>query len=124
MRCVLAHELAHIRLHFDEIEEGSYISSHDISEGFDDARFFQKEHEANIYSVVFMVPAELLAKCQPATLARTTLSEAGGSSDELWRLVAELARIFGTTRELMRMALELYGWVDFRPRRSTPEPEL
>lgn len=117
-RSYLAHELGHVRLHTDEVRGQVFISSNDLSQGFDDPRFFQKEFEADLYAAVFMVPLELLEKCKRAAEWREELHGAGGgSSPEVWKMVDELAGIFGTTRDLMRYALEAYGWVSFTPAR-------
>lgn len=118
-RSILAHELGHVRLHTDEVEEQVFISSSNLADGFDDPRFFQKENEADLYAAVFMVPVELLAKCRLATARREQFQNADEvASPELWDFVEEMARFFGTTRDLMRYSLELYGWIRFHPSRS------
>ncbi len=111
-RSVLAHELGHIRLHTDEMENGCFISA-GPGRGFDDPRFFQKEFEAELYAAIFLAPLELLEKSQAVLPGRHLLA----SSNEIWNFVAELARLFGTTTDLMRLALEVYGWVAFQPHR-------
>ena len=104
-RCVLAHELGHIRLHTDEMESGCYVSF-GLGQSFDDPRFFQKEFEADLYAAIFMVPFELLEKSQYIGQKREQLQELPSvTSAEVWNFVADTARCFGTTKDLMRLAL-------------------
>lgn len=117
-RCVLAHELGHIRLHTDEMESGCYISSN-LDQGFDDPRFFQKEFEAELYAAIFLVPLELLEKSQRIQLKRQKLQDSPNvASPQVWDLVSDTARLFGITKDLMRLALEVHGWISFEPQRK------
>lgn len=117
-RCVLAHELGHIRLHTDEMESGCYISS-GLGQSFEDPRFFQKEFEADLYAAVFMVPLELLEKSQYVRQRRERLQDMTCvTSSVVWDFVAYVARLFGTTKDLMRLSLETHGWVTFEPHRK------
>lgn len=125
-RSALAHELGHMQLHPDEMEELTYISSNDLSQGFDDSRFFNKEFEADFFAAVWLVPMTLLRKSNLGRSLRQRFENGEKlKSEQLWAFVDRLAERFGVTRKVMRHALEIYAWVDFRPRRQgSDEGEL
>ena len=118
LRCTaMAHELGHVRSHQDEMEEGEFISYQGDGR-FRDARAYQKEDEADLYSSVFLVPLELLEAAAPfRELVEARAQERWMGSGQLWLRVYRLAAIFGVTPTLMCRSLELYSWIVKEPRK-------
>lgn len=105
----LAHELGHIRLHSDEIEE-RYLGN---SEYQPDERFDQREAEADLYAAIFLVPGRLLVKQSQAQLLRKWhLDGSQPKSARIWKQVCDLARIFKVTPTLMKRCLLEVGWFE------------
>jgi Zn-dependent peptidase ImmA (M78 family) len=122
-RTTLAHELGHIRLHADEMENRDFRSYLGPNMGYDDSRAMQRENEAELYAAVFLVPWKILQGLDQAILLR----EAAQADDtkELKRLngqlVAineELAERFGVIPNLMSRSLEAYDLIDRSPTRN------
>ena len=118
LRCTaMAHELGHVRSHQDEMEEGEFISYQEDGR-FRDARSYQKEDEADLYSSVFLVPLELLEKAGPfREMVEARAKERPVGSGMLWAKVYKLAAAFGVTPTLMCRSLETYGWIVKEPRK-------
>ena len=118
-RTTLAHELGHVILHQEEINQRTFRSFHHGLQGFVDTRAFQKEEEANFFSAVFLVPMERL-KLTTAfkALERARLEERPLKSGHLWKTVYQLCEIFGTTPTLMCRSLRIYGWLQQKPSRQ------
>lgn len=114
---VLCHELGHVRVHQDEMEEGEFISYQEDGR-FRDARAYQKEDEADLYAAVFLVPLELLEAAPPfQELVEARAQERSLGSGMLWAKVYKLCAIFGVPPTLMCRSLEIYGWIVKEPRK-------
>lgn len=114
-RCTMAHELGHVRLHQDEMEQRTYISFQGNGR-FQDSRAYQKESEAELYATVFLVPRELLesnALFQDLVEARRNDKEL--RSGQLWYKVYRLCDVFGVTPTMMCRSLEIYRWIVKEP---------
>lgn len=112
--CILAHELGHIRLHRDELEE-RHISLHgrwDSSQLFD-SRYYHRENEANLYAAVFLVPGEQLLRHPVGREIYLTWKEGRTiASSRLSSWVKKLADHFGISSVTMRRSLEARGWLE------------
>lgn len=110
-RCTMAHELGHVRLHQDEMDQSEFISFQGNGH-FRDSRAYQKEEEADLYAQVFLVPLKLLEKTVPfRTLLDARAQGRAMSSGKIWVKVYQLSTIFRVTPTLMCRSLQSYGWI-------------
>ena len=114
----LAHELAHIRLHSDEIAN-RYMESRYLAEGVVthmDERDFQREREADLYAAIFLVPGRFLVQEKSAQqIYRWHKERKTVKSPRIWRGVYDLAKRFKVTPSLMRRCLMELGWISSAP---------
>lgn len=117
-RSTMAHELGHVRLHQDEMEQRTFLSSYGAGGRFEDPRARQKEFEADLYGAVFLVPLERLKQTAAfQALEKARLDERKLKSGQIWMRVYQLSDIFGTTPTLMCRSLRVYGWLRQKPSR-------
>lgn len=104
-RSTLGHELGHVCLHGGEFQ-GRFTTKYGRWAQSRDARWIQRENEADVFAAVFMVPGEMLVghargrEIYDAWRAQRQFRPAW-----LERLVRELAADFGVTFSLMRRSL-------------------
>lgn len=115
----LAHELGHIRLHADEIEEGRFVTYDATSRRHTDARSYQKEKEADFYAAVFLVPKEKLLEHKSCrSLLEYRLSHRKMASGALWKQIYQIASHFQVTPTLLKNRLVDLGWITARKERG------
>ena len=112
-KSTLAHELGHIRLHQTEMTEKLFISYHGSGGRFDDSRAIQKEHEANLYAALFLLPEQELRATRPIqNLLKNREDGREMKSSTLWKSVYQLSQIFGVTPTLLKRRLIELGWIN------------
>lgn len=99
----LAHELAHVRLHAQEMLE-------------DTTKNKSWEQEADDYSRVFLIPRVSLCRQAPMRLLLQAETQ-----EERWRHILSLAKEFRVTGWFLSSALELYGLIRIEKRRRLVE---
>lgn len=109
----LGHELGHIRLHGDELEE-RYISLHGRWDGsILDSRQFPRETEADLYAVIFLVPDDLLLRhARGREIYGAWYEGREIPAGRLSFLIQKLAVDFGIGAAVMRRSLEERGWLE------------
>lgn len=124
-RSTLAHELGHIRLHWDEVQEGCTLHYFGESGQFSDARAYQKEREADLYSGLFLVPLESLLK-EPSiqNLLRSKRDSRPIASGTLWKTIYRCASVFKVSPTLMKRCLVDLGWVKQHGHGTSRQREL
>ena len=114
----LAHELAHIRLHSEEIAN-RYIERRYLAKGVVShlgERDFQREQEADLYAAIFLVPGRFLVREKSAQqLYRWHKQRKTVKASSIWRRVYDLAKRFKVTPSLMRRCLVELGWISSAP---------
>lgn len=124
-RTTLAHELGHVVLHQEEINQRTFRSFHHGQGGFVDTRAFQKEEEANFFAGVFLVPkASLRADraVQNLLMAREERRQLAPST--LLKTIYRLASVLKVTPTLMKRCLIQRGWLERTKSRSTGREQL
>jgi len=124
-RSTLAHELGHIRLHTEEIEEGCTLHYYGSSGRFIDSRSFQKEREADFYAGIFLVPVEaLLQEKSVQTLLKNKQERVFMKSSVLWKMVYRLAHLFQVSPSFMKQCFLALGWLEQGSRSSSGLKQL
>lgn len=108
----LGHELGHIRLHGDELEE-RYISLHGRWDNNNlDSRHLPRETEADLYAAIFLVPDDMLLRhARGREIYRAWHEGREIPPGRLSFLVQKLAVDFGIGASVMRRSLEERGWL-------------
>jgi hypothetical protein len=108
----LTHELGHIRLHADEMEEEFRVTYHRDFDILVDPRSFQKEQEAELYACLFLMPMEMvLADQEVQQMLRNLKSRQAMSSRSLWRIIHGLASQFQVSPFLVKRCFLYFGWL-------------
>ena len=108
----LAHELGHLRLHWDELKSGLSLNYWGDTRQFSDSRSFQREREADLYASVFLVPIdELLLQRPVKNLLKNRQDKREMRSSTLWSMVYRLAKGFSVSPTLMKRTLVDLGWL-------------
>lgn len=121
----LAHELGHIRLHWDEMAGGCSLHYLGDTGQFADSRSFQKEREADLYAGLFLIPLkELLEQRGIQKLLRNKIEKKQMGVGTLWNLVYRSASHFKVSPALTKRYFLDLGWVRQGPTRKSGLREL
>lgn len=121
----LAHELGHIRLHWEEMASGCSLHYLGDTGQFADSRSYQKEREADLYAGLFLVPLrELLEQRGVQNLLRSKIDKKQMSVGTLWNLVYREASRFKVSPTLMKRYFLEMRWVRQGPTRKSGLREL
>jgi hypothetical protein len=109
----LGHELGHIRLHGDELEERNISLHGRWDHSILDSRHLPRETEADLYAAIFLVPDDMLLRHNRGREIYGAWHEGRDiPAGRLSFLIQKLAMDFGIGPSVMRRSLEERGWLE------------